>query len=285
MQREASAPVKTFTIGFDDPRYDEAAFARETARHLGTAHTELYVGAKEAAEALALMPLVFDEPFDDSSQIPTYLVSKMARQSVTVALSGDGGDELFGGYHRYFLGEQLARRARLVPSLVAAVMPGRRGEDYRRVKRGGLMAVYESNVSSGNPGETPAAMLGDEVESMMLLDFMSYMRDDILVKVDRASMAVSLEAREPLLDHRLVEFAWSLPLAMRRRKNILRKLLQRFVPQPMIDREKRGFGLPIPEEWLAEWSNDVLASSSGTFPVTPATRWRVLMYEAWLREQ
>jgi asparagine synthetase B (glutamine-hydrolysing) len=164
-------------------------------------------------------------------------------------------------------------------------MAGRRGEDYRRVKQGGLMAVYESNMSAGTPGETPRALLGNEVESMMLLDFTTYMRDDILVKVDRASMAVSLEAREPLLDHRLIEFAWSLPLAMRRRKNILRTLLRRFVPQSMIDREKRGFGLPIPDAWLAEWSNDILASASGTFAVTPETRWRVLMYEAWLREQ
>jgi asparagine synthase (glutamine-hydrolysing) len=124
---------------------------------------------------------------------------------------------------------------------------------------------------------------------MMLVDFMTFMRDDILVKVDRASMAVSLEAREPLLDHRLIEFAWSLPLAMRRRKKILRTLLGRFVPQSMIDREKRGFGLPIAEAWLREWSRDLLASPKGPFKLPEnadaATRWRVLMYEAWLREQ
>jgi asparagine synthase (glutamine-hydrolysing) len=277
MQREAAAPVNTFTIGFEDPRFDEAPFARDTARHLGTAHTEAYVSAKQAAEALALMPRIFDEPFDDTSQIPTYLVSRMARQSVTVALSGDGGDELFGGYHRYFLGEQLARRAKWVPSFVAKWIPGKRGESYRTVKRGGLL---ELNVAPPFP-----ASLSNEVETMMLRDFATYLRDDILVKVDRASMAVSLEAREPLLDHRVVEFAWSLPLAMRRRKRILRKLLAKYVPQSMIDREKRGFGLPIPEDWLAEWSNDILSSSSGTFAITPETRWRVLMYEAWLREQ
>jgi len=295
MQREASAPVKTFTIGFEDARYDEAAFARETARHLRTAHTEMVVSAREAAEGLRLMPKFFDEPFDDSSQIPTYLVSRMARKSVTVALSGDGGDELFGGYHRYFLGEQLARRAKFVPSFLANRLGGRRGESYRRVKRGGLMDVYEYNVSSDalvERGQARAPVLhgkGSDVESMMLVDFMTFMRDDILVKVDRASMAVSLEAREPLLDHRLIEFAWSLPLAMRRRKKILRTLLGRFVPQSMIDREKRGFGLPIAEEWLREWSRDLLASPKGPFTLPEnadaATRWRVLMYEAWLREQ
>jgi len=273
MQREASAPVKTFTIGFEDARFDEAPLARETARHLGTAHTELYVGTKEAADALTLMPKIFDEPFDDSSQIPTYLVSKMARQSVTVALSGDGGDELFGGYHRYFLGEQLARRARFVPSFVANLIPGTRGENYRKVKSGGLLAV--------NSMPPPPVALATDVESMMLGDFTSYLRDDILVKVDRASMAVSLEAREPLLDHRLVEFAWSLPLKMRRRKDILRKLLRRFVPQSMIDREKRGFGLPN----VDAWTNDILATTSGMIPLTPNNRWRVLMFEAWLREQ
>ena len=282
MQREASSPVKTFTIGFEDAAFDEAPLARETARHLGTAHTELYVGAKEAAEALTLMPRIFDEPLDDSSQIPTYLVSKMARQSVTVALSGDGGDELFGGYHRYFLGEQLARRARWVPSFVAAWMPGTRGENYRLVKSHGLLAVYDANMSGGGGAAAPLRdPLRDEVESMMLHDFTGYMRDDILVKVDRASMAVSLEAREPLLDHRVIEFAWSLPLAMRRRKHLLRKLLRRFVPQPMIDRPKRGFGLPN----VDTWSNDILASTSGMIPLTPQNRWRVLMFEAWLREQ
>ena len=241
---------------------------------------------------MTLMPRIFDEPFDDSSQIPTYLVSRMARQSVTVALSGDGGDELFGGYHRYFLGEQLARRARYLPAFIARVMSGKRGESYRRVKSGGLMEVFEANVSLDTlapRAPRPARPLANEVESMMLLDFTRFMRDDILVKVDRASMAVSLEAREPLLDHRLIEFAWSLPLSMRRRKKILRKLLRRFVPQSMIDREKRGFGLPIADAWLREWSNDILASSSGTFTIgehaDAQTRWRVLMYEAWLREQ
>jgi asparagine synthase (glutamine-hydrolysing) len=291
MQRADSSPVKTFTIGFDDPRFDEAAMARETARLLGTSHTEIYVGAKEAAEAVTLMPKIFDEPFDDSSQIPTYLVSRMARQSVTVALSGDGGDELFGGYHRYFLGAQLARRAERVPRAIANLIPGKRGESYRRVKRGGLMEVYEANVSSDalTPrAPRPAPSLPDDVESMMLLDFTRYLRDDVLVKVDRASMAVSLEAREPLLDHRVVEFAWSLPLAMKTQKRILKQLLERYVPRPMIDREKRGFGLPL-GEWVSEWKNDLLASSSNTFALAKdaddATVWRVLMFEAWLREQ
>ena len=235
------------------------------------------------------MPKFFDEPFDDSSQIPTYLVSKMAREKVTVALSGDGGDELFGGYHRYFLGEQLARRARFVPNFVARLMGGRRGESYRRVKRGGLMEVYHYNVASDalvDRGQARAPVLqGSDVESMMLVDFTTFMRDDILVKVDRASMAVSLEAREPLLDHRVIEFAWSLPLAMRRRKRILRELLKRFVPQSMIDRPKRGFGFPISEEWL----RDLLAAPKGPFKLSEnadaATKWRVLMFEAWLREQ
>jgi asparagine synthase (glutamine-hydrolysing) len=299
MQQQTSRPVRTFTIGFENSAADEAPLARATAAHLGTDHTEAYVTAKEALDAVALMPSMFDEPFADSSQIPTYLVSRMARPFVTVALSGDGGDELFGGYHHYFLGQQLARRAERVPRLLRhplasalRVLPGRRARSYASVLSEGLLPGYEHDIGGG-------------INEMMLRDFTGYMRDDILVKVDRASMAVSLETREPLLDHRLVELAWSLPLSMKiregRGKWLLRNLLSRFVPQPMIDREKRGFGLPL-ADWLRgplrAWAEELLQLRSGVFDVNMVQRvwrehlrganregtlWRVLMFEAFLR--
>jgi asparagine synthase (glutamine-hydrolysing) len=312
MQQQASQPVRTFTVGFEDFAADEAPLARATAAHLGTEHTEAYVTAQEALDAVALMPSMFDEPFGDSSAIPTYLVSRMARPYVTVALSGDGGDELFGGYHRYFLGQQLARRAARLPRFLAPalrVLPGQRARSYATALTEGLLGVYERNMrdTTFGPIRQPATgnrQLSDAVAETMLRDFTTYMRDDILVKVDRASMAVSLETREPLLDHRLVELAWSLPLSMKirdgRGKWLLRQLLSRFVPQPMIDREKRGFGLPL-ADWLRgplrPWAEDLLRVRSGVFDPRrvqqvwrthlrgtnrEGTLWRVLMFEAFL---
>jgi asparagine synthase (glutamine-hydrolysing) len=313
MQQQASRPVRTFTIGFENAAADEAPLARATAEHLGTEHTEAYVTAQEALDAVALMPTMFDEPFGDSSAIPTYLVSRMARPFVTVALSGDGGDELFGGYHRYFLGQQLARRAARVPRFLAPLLrhlPGRRAQSYGTVLAEGLLGIYERNmrdttfVAIQQPA-TGNRQLNGDLDEMMLRDFTGYMRDDILVKVDRASMAVSLETREPLLDHRLVELAWSLPLSMKirdgRGKWLLRALLSRFVPQSMIDREKRGFGLPL-ADWLRgplrAWAEELLSVRSGVFDAKrvgqvwrehlaganrEGTLWRVLMFEEFVR--
>jgi len=313
MQQQASQPVRTFTIGFEHSDSDEAPLARETAAHLGTEHTEMYVTAQEALDAAALMPSMFDEPFGDSSAIPTYLVSRMARPFVTVALSGDGGDELFGGYHRYFLGQQLARRAARLPRFLAPalrLLPGRRARSYATMLSEGILGMYERSVRDETfarirPPATGHRPLGNEIDEIMLRDFTTYMRDDILVKVDRASMAVSLETREPLLDHRLVELAWSLPLSMKirdgRGKWLLRALLSRYVPQPLIDREKRGFGLPL-ADWLRgplrAWAEELLQVRSGVFDVKrvqnvwrdhlrgtnrEGTLWRVLMFEAFLR--
>lgn len=313
MQQHASQPVRTFTIGFEDSSADEAPLARATAAHLGTEHTEAYVTAQEALDAVALMPTMFDEPFGDSSAIPTYLVSRMARPYVTVALSGDGGDELFGGYHRYFLGQQLARRAERLPRFLAPalrLLPGRRAKSYANMLTEGLLGGYERNMRDTTFGDLrpPASShrpLDNDIDEIMLRDFTTYMRDDILVKVDRASMAVSLETREPLLDHRLVELAWSLPLSMKirdgRGKWLLRALLSRYVPQSMIDREKRGFGLPL-ADWLRgplrPWTEDLLQVRSGVFDADrvqqvwqdhlrgtnrEGTLWRVLMFEAFLQ--
>ncbi|HEY2090287.1 MAG TPA: asparagine synthase (glutamine-hydrolyzing) [Thermoanaerobaculia bacterium] len=315
MQQQASQPVRTFTIGFEDSGADEAPLARATAAHLGTEHTEAYVTAQEALDAVALMPSMFDEPFGDSSAIPTYLVSRMARPSVTVALSGDGGDELFGGYHRYFLGQQLARRAARLPRFLApalGVLPGQRARSYATALTEGLLGVYERNMrdTTFGPIRQPATgnrQLSDAVAEIMLRDFTTYMRDDILVKVDRSSMAVSLETREPLLDHRLVELAWSLPLSMKirdgRGKWLLRSLLSRYVPQSMIDREKRGFGLPL-AAWLRGplrgWAEELLQVRSGVFDPKrvqhvwrdhlrganrEGTLWRVLMFEAFFESR
>ena len=237
----------------------------------------------------------------------------MARPFVTVALSGDGGDELFGGYHRYFLGQQLARRASRLPRFLAPalrLLPGRRAHSYATMLREGPLGAYERGLRDPTftpfrPPATSHRQLPDATSEIMLRDFTTYMRDDILVKVDRASMAVSLETREPLLDHRLVELAWSLPLSMKirdgRGKWLLRELLSRFVPQPMIDREKRGFGLPL-ADWLRgplrAWAEELLHVRSGVFDGKrvqqvwrthlrgtnrEATLWRVLMFEAFLQ--
>ncbi|MCU1246193.1 MAG: asparagine synthase (glutamine-hydrolyzing), partial [Acidobacteria bacterium] len=348
MQRASSSPVKTFTIGFEGSAFDEAPAAAAIARHLGTEHTESYVGTRDLLETIPLMPSIYDEPFADTSQVPTYLVSKMARRSVTVSLSGDGGDELFGGYHRYFLGRRLWSRTRRVPK----AMRGMAGRALRGVPRGAwegvaahsplarlrgnlaermagfsaaLLArdpaeVYRSGVMRQSlvpdveippitlttPGSWPT--LEDPTELQMHLDFVTYLVDDILVKVDRASMAASLEAREPLLDHRLVEFAWSLPLAFKvgeeGGKRLLRALQQRLLPAALLHQEKKGFALPI-AGWLRgplrDWAEPLLSEhrlqADGFFDVATVRRawsehlagrdesarlWTVLMFNAWL---
>jgi asparagine synthase (glutamine-hydrolysing) len=320
MRRHATGAVKTFTIGFTDPQFDEARYAAAIAKHLGTEHSELYVTAEEAMDAIPAMAEVFDEPFADSSAIPTYLVARMARRSVTVALSGDGGDELFGGYHRYFLGRKLWTKRARVPAFLrgpAGAVLARAPSPRLRGIGGALRArdaddLYATTMTAGRLATRSLAQRRtrhDVAERMMLLDQLGYLPDDILVKVDRASMATSLEAREPLLDHRLVEFAWTLPLEMKLEplagKKILRALLGRELPPVLFERRKMGFGLRV-GEWLRGplrgWAESLLDErrlrEDGFLdpkPVLAAWRehlagrdrqpllWTVLMFEAWRR--
>lgn len=357
MQAQSARRVQTFSIGFQKAEYDEAQYAGAVARHLGTDHHELYVTAQDALGVVPKLPAMFDEPFSDSSQIPTYLVSHMARQRVTVSLSGDGGDELFSGYKRYVLGlklwgsiDRLPRSLRrgLVASLRAApglwallmrlCMPLLRAS--LRVKNPAdkidrliaLLctpssdAIYTSLVSHrmqpnalvlGANGEPLTALtdsrrqaqLDDTVERMMFTDLVSYLPDDILTKVDRASMAVSLEARVPLLDHRVAELAWRIPMHQKVRngqgKWLLRQVLYKYVPKALIERPKHGFGVPI-DEWLRgplrDWAEALLDErrlrEEGYFDPVPVRKmwldhvagrvnehyrlWDVLMFQAWL---
>ena len=313
MQSQSTRRVRTFTIGFDEPSYDEAPYASKVARHLGTEHTELYVTAKETLEVIPRLPEIYDEPFADSSQIPTFLISKLARSEVTVSLSGDGGDELLGGYKRYRLAQTLwhgmkhvpaglraalARALRVAPArtlnlLLAPVASvseryGRRGPMGRKLHSlSGLLtakdgaALYQRLVSSGPGTElvrglaaepiwtlsdtTQWPTLDDFCEQLMCVDALTYLPDDILVKLDRAAMAVSLETRVPLLDHRVVEFLLRLPHGLKVRhgtsKWILRQVLDRHVPPAFVDRPKMGFAMPI-GEWLLgplrKWAQDLL---------------------------
>jgi asparagine synthase (glutamine-hydrolysing) len=289
MQRNASGPIHTFTIGFEDPKFDEARYGREVAQHLGSRHDELYVSAADALALVPELPRIYDEPFADSSAIPTWLVSRLARPTATVVLSGDGGDELFAGYHHHFLGARLQRRVRAVPKFARPIL-------------GRMLRVIPRTRALGQ------GMINDDqrsTEEVMLHDFTTYMVDDILVKVDRASMAVSLEVRTPFLDHRVVEFAWSLPISMKirddRGKWIARRLLRKYLPATLVDREKQGFGLPV-AEWLRgplrPWTEDLLANAGEPFDATHVRDlwrrhvagenhenelWTVLMYQAWLR--
>ncbi len=355
MQAQSSMPVKTFSIGFQETEYNEAGHAKAVAAHLGTDHTELYVAPDEARAVIPMLPVMYDEPFGDSSQIPTFLVSQLAKQHVTVALSGDGGDELFGGYNRYFWSRRLWRRLAPIPqpvraclgSLIQAVSPDRWGSLYRGFsvalpsvqrpgeqmhKLAGLLAakdpdaMYQGMVSlwqqpteAVSDGVEPQTTLTDRSSwaklpefamRMMYLDLVTYLPDDILTKVDRASMAVSLEARVPLLDHRVVEFAWTLPLSMKIKsegegKWLLRRVLDRYVPRELIDRPKMGFGVPL-DSWLRgplrEWAESLLdeqrLKQEGYFHPGPIRQrwaehlsgkrnwqyalWSVLMFQAWI---
>jgi len=309
MQAQSSNPVKTFSIGFEDQGYNEAVHAAEVAKHLGTDHTELYVTPTEARDVIASLPDFYDEPFADSSQIPTYLVSKMTRNHVTVALSGDGGDELFGGYNRYFLAQKYAKTIftlppalrkiaagtlnafppafwdnvfHLVPKSKRPAQPSNKIQKLAGLLGGDLDDLYPHLVSHwGEPdklvlgaterrdgpiwSERSKSLVPDLIERMQYLDVLTYLPDDILTKVDRASMAVSLEARVPLLDHRLVEFAWRLPKEYKihdgQGKWILRQVLYKYVPKELIERPKMGFGVPI-DQWLRgplkDWAGDLL---------------------------
>lgn len=355
MQAAGGARAKTFTIGFDEQQFDEAPYAREVARHLGTEHTEHVVTARESLSVIPELPQMYDEPFADSSQVPTFLVSRLARQKVTVSLSGDAGDELFGGYTRYLWTRKIAKSLTLVPSGLrkpfvrmlrtrgtnpseAAVARGSADKPIPRYARlrekvdkvldlldvdsptevyTGLVSHWknpESIIVGGSEPLTritdPAAWLGKGgiEDHMMYLDLVTYLPDDILVKVDRAAMSVALESRVPLLDHRVVEFAWSLPLRFKIRdgkgKWVMRKLLERYVPRKLFEREKTGFGIPI-DAWLRgplrEWVEELLdtrrLTEEGFFEAAPirarweehkaGTRnwgyllWDVLMFQAW----
>lgn len=357
MQAQCPRPVHTFSIGFHEASHNEAAHAAEVAKHLGTNHTELYVTAQEAMAVIPRLPSLYDEPFADSSQIPTFLVSELARRHVTVALSGDGGDEFFCGYNRYFWGTKLwgsigwlpypMRRAfarglgyrtpqqwndlsvavgRSVPALNLPPLLGDKLQKLAEVLDvPGPELLYKGLVSHWDYPENlvidarePLTVLTDPkrwakvpdfLHFMMYQDMVSYLPGDILTKVDRASMGVSLEVRVPLLDHRVVEFAWSLPKAMKIRRGqgkwLLRQVLHRYVPRKLIERPKMGFGVPI-DAWLRgrlrDWAESYLDErrlrTDGFFRPEPIRRkwdehlagtrnwqyhlWDVLMFQAWL---
>ena len=360
MQANSKRPVKTFTIGFDNREYNEAEAAKLVAQHIGTEHTELYVTPEEAMAVIPRLPTLYDEPFADSSQIPTFLVSQLARRNVTVSLSGDGGDELFGGYTTYQWGRSVHQNVGWMPRPLKAglaktikplskldwnaLLDGRqsvvpeslRSKDINKVlsKLTGILKVNEREalywillsywmepssvvLGANEPltqltDSTKWARIDDIMHVMMYLDTIMYLPDDILVKVDRASMGVSLESRVPLLDHRVIEFAWKLPIEMKVKGTLgkvpLRNLLYRYVPKQLVDRPKKGFGVPI-HEWLRgpmrEWAENLLdesrLKSEGYFAAKPirqkwnehvsgrrnwqAQLWAVLMFQAWLEQQ
>jgi len=353
MQANAATPVKSFSIGFHEQGYNEADAAKAVATHLGTDHTELYVTAAEAQSVVPRLPQIYDEPFGDVSQIPTLLVSEMTRKHVTVALSGDGGDELFAGYNRYVQGHRAARALWRLPvplsgaasqaiSLlsprqwdnVLGVLPARArprqagdklhklaavlgadASDYYRVLVSPWADAWRLVEGARRPEPAPFAAdirsrFRDGLAWMQYADTVTYLPDDILTKVDRASMAVSLEARLPLLDHRVVEFAWRLPDALKIRggqgKWLLRRLLDKYVPKTLVERPKMGFGVPI-DAWLRGplkgWADDLLDPAAmvqaGFLDPMPIQvkwdehlsgrrnwqhfLWNVLMFEAWRR--
>ncbi|WP_119718347.1 asparagine synthase (glutamine-hydrolyzing) [Cognatilysobacter tabacisoli] len=294
MQAQSAHPVRSFTIGFEGSHHDEAPLAREVADHLHADHTELYVTGADALAVVPTLPAMFDEPFADASQVPTALVARLARSAVTVVLSGDGGDELFFGYKRYERALRNLRWQRRVPAPVRRLLARSargHGEDSRaggfaalaaEMGARGIGDVYRQRVLRWRdpdavlPGaHTPPVVydeaeplhgLGTPADAMMLADYLAYLPDDLLCKVDRTTMAVGLEARAPLLDTRVAEFAWSLPLALKRHergnKYLLKQVLRRYLPDAMVDRGKRGFGAPV-TQWLRgdlrEWADDLLA--------------------------
>lgn len=354
MQRLGGQPVRTFTIGFGESDVDEAAHARRVASHLNAEHTELRLSPIMAQEVIPRLPEIYDEPFADSSQIPTFLISQLARGQVGVALSGDGGDEVFAGYNRYVQGRALAPVLTYAPSwlrhlaanalqgvrpsawtgLFRAVpgrwrpsMAGDKLHQLASVLQADKDTLYRELVSQWkraqdvvSVGREPPDLLSLEedvakrlpgfVARMQVLDTLTYLPDDILTKVDRASMAVSLEVRVPLLDHRVVEFAWTLPMRMKLRRGkgkwLLRRLLQRHVPGALVDRPKSGFAVPL-DQWLRgplrEWADDLLQDRrlrcdgilnadavQGLWQAHLSGRrnhqrqlWGVLMFQSWKR--
>lgn len=360
MQAQSSRPIKTFSIGFHEGAYNEAGYARLVAEALGTDHTEFYVTPEQAMTVIPQLPALYDEPFADASQIPTFLVSQLARTHVTVSLSGDGGDELFGGYNRYVWSERLWKRLAWIPAGlrqvlahgVASIAPTQWDRWFARAERylpqawrqnvpgdrlhklaevlavtsptamyHGLvsqwkhpervvLAAHEPSTTFAHATDIPTTL--PVAQWMMFVDLVSYLPDDILVKLDRASMGVSLEARVPFLDHRVVDFAWRIPLQMKLRhgqgKWLLRQVLYRYVPQALVERPKAGFGVPL-DAWLRgplrEWSEALLSTqrlrTEGFFnPQIIRDKWEshlsgqrnwytrlwnVLMFQAWLDAQ
>jgi asparagine synthase (glutamine-hydrolysing) len=360
MQAQSLRPVKTFTIGFDDAGYNEAKHAKAVAKHLGTEHTELYVRPEDAQSIIPKLSSIYCEPFADSSQIPTFLVSQLARQKVTVALSGDGGDELFGGYNRYLMAQRVLSNNRKLPKAVrkiiaqglvtlspnswdalfntlAPTIPNRlrlRTPGDKAHKLAGVLDIdnehecyhkltshWQDPTSIVIGAKEPLTLITDinawpKTDSfqhaMMAMDAQTYMTDDILVKVDRAAMANSLETRVPMLDHRVIELAWHMPLDYKIRngegKWLLKQVLFRHVPKTLVERPKMGFGIPL-HDWLRDslrdWAEALLDESllrqQGYFHPLPirkmweehlsgvrnhqANLWSILMFQAWLENQ
>jgi asparagine synthase (glutamine-hydrolysing) len=352
MQAQSSRPVKTFAIGFNESGYNEAHHAKAVAQHLGTEHTELYVSAQDAIDTIPKLSFLYDEPFSDASQIPTYLVSKMARQHVTVSLSGDGGDELFGGYSRYFLAARVWNKLAKIPlplrRLLASTLQVPSPSHWNQASRlaSPLLAdryknqligdrihksaraltskngreLYNGMVDLWDPGEVVIGHVTSSKDysqwldlqslsaQMMAYDSITYLPSDILTKVDRAAMSVSLETRVPMLDHRVFEFAWQLPMEYKIRSGVgkwlLRQVLNQYVPQKLVDRPKMGFGVPI-DSWLRgplkDWATDLLNPSrlrnEGYFQEEVIQKkwaehqsgqrnwqyhlWAVLMFQSW----
>lgn len=338
MQALHGGRVRSFTIGMEEEGYNEAAAAKEIARHLGTEHTELYISQKDAIDVVPGLAYMFGEPFADSSQIPTYLVSRMTREHVTVSLSGDGGDELFCGYTSYESVSRIWNKMKNIPyfirkpcsglvlhsplaknpvyrtkgTLLGAKGPGRLYEiSYetdpltKRISRTHDYCPYKYN-------EFEEGCLEEVNHNVMLMDMLMYHPDDILVKVDRAAMAVSLETRVPMLDKDVVEFAWSLPISYKREgktgKKVLRDVLYRYVPREMMERPKKGFSIPI-DKWLLkpelrEWAENLLdrrlVDQQGILDADVVERiwrdytekgiwriqiWFLLMFQAWMETQ
>lgn len=357
MQSQSSQKIKTFSIGFTEEAYNEAQHAKAVANYLQTDHTELYVTPQQARDVIPKLPNLYDEPFADSSQIPTFLVSQLAKQKVTVSLSGDAGDELFGGYNRYFWGNNIWQKIGWTAPAIRQVMskflttfsPSKWtqiGEKFQPFLPNQLQtrllgdkiyklaevlavpdqfALYQRLISHWQNPETlvingkepitqlqkPPLNLANFIEQMMYLDSVTYLSDDILTKVDRAAMGVSLESRVPFLDHRVVELAWQLPLNLKIRGNqgkwILRQILYKYVPQKLIERPKMGFSVPI-DRWLRlelrDWAESLLDSNKlkeqGFLNYQPIQKkwqehlsgnnnwqyllWDVLMFQLWLQE-
>jgi asparagine synthase (glutamine-hydrolysing) len=360
MQAQSAQPVKTFTIGFQETGYNEAEHAKAVAQHLGTDHTELYLTAEQAMGVIPLLPSLYDEPFADSSQIPTFLVSQLAKQHVAVSLSGDAGDELFCGYNRYQLTSRLWNKLSVMPfplrrfaaaastqispstwTRIAGAIDGLLPNTLKfsnvgeKIHKGagvlasssvddlyrGLVSIWNDPSSVVIDGVEPETMPTvavphlpglEDAERMMVLDMLTYLPDDILTKVDRAAMGVSLETRVPFLDHRVVEFAWALPQELKlcdgQTKWVLRQVLNRYVPKSLIDRPKMGFGVPL-DSWLRgplrPWAEALLDESrlerEGYFHPAPIRLkwkqhlsgqrnwqhqlWGVLMFQVWLESQ
>ena len=356
MQAQSTKPVKTFTVGFYERNFNEAKKANLLARYLNTEHTEIYATAKDATNTIPLLPLFYDEPFADSSQIPTYLISKLTREHVTVCLSGDGGDELFAGYNRYLWSKDIWLKTRLMPrrlrlaaaNLIKNITPSLQESVYQKIKyilpirfRFGTPSdkfqkfsavlntesweeLYSCLISHcENPnsfvinGKEPVLNIHDKRnipvfsdfrETMMYMDAINYLPNDILVKVDRASMAVSLETRGPFLDHRVIEFVWKLPFSMKINKGItkfiLRKVLHKYVPERLTNGHKSGFSIPL-DNWLRgplrDWAENLInrkrINNEGFFDAEEISKnwhehcsarsnrkdflWPVLMFQAW----